>query len=653
MSKNLFTVVLFLTFSILTFSQPSEEPIFRVSLSDLKMTSYPKDSTANAIVLYEFGNSFVDENDYKLHTEEKYKIKIFNKEGFENATITIPLREKDNNSFDKIENIVATTYNLEGEKVTTTKLNKENIYKEKHEYYSLVKFTLPNLREGSVITYSYTTITPFMFNYKSWDFQSSIPKLYSEYCASIPGNWDYNIKLIGGKKLFINETKVKKECLRGGNGGVAHCFDAKYAMKDIPAFIEENHMTSKSNYLARIEYELKSFTQFNGVKESFTKTWEDVDKELKKEKTIGRQLAKSIKIEEILPTTILNETEPLTKAKSIYRFVQENYTWNEEFRIFRDVSVKDLIQEKSGNATVINILLKILLEETGIKTNPVLLSTRGNGFSTKLFPVISEFNYLIVQSTINNKTFLLDATDPFLSFGDLPFRCLNQYARLLDFKNGSKWIEIEPQSLSRVMYDVEMNFDEDQKLVGKVKSKRTGYHALKYKKAYYPNPAEYKENLTNNAPYLEIMDHTVTEDDVRAQDFSEVYKFEYHPENTGENIYLNPFFVKFFNENPFKLQERTYPIDFGYKDDYIYIFKLNLGEKYTVAEKPKDFRLALPSNTGEIGFSTKIMNNSVVIVMKFDFKSAMYSAEFYPYLKEYMGKIVDIQKNSLLLLKKI
>ena len=355
-------------------------------------------------------------------------------------------------------------------------------------------------------------------------------------------------------------------------------------MKDMPAFVEEDYMTSKSNYLARIEYELKSFMHFDGRKQSYTKTWEDVDKELKKEKTIGRQLAKSIKVEEILPANILNETDLLAKAKAIYRFVQENYTWNEEFRIFRDVSVKDLIQEKSGNATAINILLKILLEETGIKANPVLLSTRGNGFSTKLFPVISEFNYLIVQTTINNKTFLLDATDSFLSFGDLPFRCLNQYGRLLDFKNGSKWIEIEPQSLSRVMYDVEMNFDEEQKLVGKVKSKRTGYHALKHKKAYYPNPTAYRENLTNNAPYLEIIEHAVTEDDVTAQDFSEVYEIEYHPENTGENIYLNPFFVKFFTENPFKLQERTYPIDFGYRDDYLYMFRLNLGEKYTVDE---------------------------------------------------------------------
>src|SRR5690606_14567571 len=102
-----------------------------------------------------------------------------------------------------------------------------------------------------------------------------------------------------------------------------------------------------------------------------------------------------------------------------------------------------------GNVSSINILLHNLLEETGIDVKPVLLSTRNNGFATKIFPVISEFNYLIVHANINNETFFLDATDKYLSFGEIPFRCLNQYGRLLDFKNGSDWIDIAPKNMSQ------------------------------------------------------------------------------------------------------------------------------------------------------------------------------------------------------------
>ncbi|MFI1773239.1 transglutaminase domain-containing protein [Thalassobellus citreus] len=653
MKQFYFTLLLLLSF-LFTYSQENDkDQTYRVSLSDLKMTSYAKDSTANALVLYEKGNSYVDEREYDLRTQEKHKIKILNKEGFNHANVTIYLYKSDNNKYEEVEDIMASTYNLIDGEVVITKLDKKNIYREKYdENHTLVKFTLPNIKEGCVITYSYNLISPFMFKYKGWNFQGSIPKLYSEYCTSIPGNWEYNIKLVGGKKLFINESKVKKDCLRGGNGGVANCFEAKYAMKDMPAFIEEDYMTSKSNYLARIEYELKVFTHFDGRKNLYTKTWKTVDADLKKEKTIGKQLSKSIKAEEILPPNIFNETDPLKKAKAIYQFTQKNYSWNNEFRMFNDVSIKDLIKTKSGNATAINILLKILLEETGIHVNPVLISTRANGFATKIYPVISDFNYLIVQATIEGKTYLLDATDDYLSFGDIPFRCLNQDGRLLDFKNGSKWIDIKPQKKSTTLYNVELHIDTDNNFAGIVKNKRTGYHALKVKKKYFPNEDAYIERLANNSPYIEIFDYDTTTNDKTSPDFSESYNIEYNTDNTGDILYINPFFTKFFTENPFKLQERTYPIDFGYKDIYLYMFKLNFDENYSVIDKPEDLILSLPNNEGLITFSTKVLGNSINLVMKIDFKEAIYPPEYYPYLKKFMSKIVDIQTNSIIALKK-
>nr|WP_276205021.1 DUF3857 domain-containing protein [Flavivirga aquatica] len=111
----------------------------------------------------------------------------------------------------KVKKIIATTYNKIDGKVVKTQLQEKDIFKEKYnENYTLVKFTLPNIKEGSVITYNYTIISPFMFKYKGWNFQSKIPKLYSEYKASIPGNWEYKIKLVGSKEFAVNESKVEK-----------------------------------------------------------------------------------------------------------------------------------------------------------------------------------------------------------------------------------------------------------------------------------------------------------------------------------------------------------------------------------------------------------------------------------------------------------
>ncbi|KJD33116.1 hypothetical protein PK35_09170 [Tamlana nanhaiensis] len=649
--KKSYIFALFLTYSILSFSQAIEvEPSFRVSLKDLKMNSFEKDTTANAVVLYEYGKSYIEPHHYKLITEKKFKIKLLNKDGFKHASVNIHLYKKDNFMLEFVDDIVATTYNLENGEVVTTKLKKNQIFTEKYDdNHTIKKFTLPNIKEGSVISYSYKIESPFKFKYHPWYFQSDIPKVYSEYNTSIPANYRYHIKLIGGKKLAINENKLEKDCLRGGNGGVASCFVSRYAMKDMPAFIEESYMTTKYNYLSRIEYELETFSGFDGTKQDFTKSWKDVDKELRTDKNIGKQLRKSVKIEEILPQNIINEPDALKRAQAIYKFVQDNYTWNEEFAMFKDVSVKDLIKEKSSNATAINILLNILLEESGITSYPVLLSTRGNGFATKIFPVLTDFNYLIAKISIDGKDYLLDATDGYLTFGELPFRCLNQYARLLDFESESSWIDIQPASRSSKMYTVSLSFDENQNLTGTVKNRLTGYNAYFAKQDYFPNDEAYVEELTNNSPFIEISNHSVsTEQDSKM--FSESYDIEYIQDETGENIYINPFVIKFFKENPFKLQERSYPIDLGFKRNYLYTTTLNINDNHTVKELPESVRLGLPNNTGEINFNVTQLGNVLSLTFKLSLNSEIYPAYYYPYLKEFMSKAVDIQKNSIIVL---
>ena len=80
--------------------------------------------------------------------------------------------------------------------------------------------------------------------------------------------------------------------------------------------------------------------------------------------------------------------------------------------------------------------------------------------------------------------------------------------------------------------------------------------------------------------------------------------------------------------------------------------KLDLGEHYSVLEKPKDLNLALPNNKGTIRFSSIIQGNVVNLLFKVSFKDAIYASEYYSYLKEFMSKAVETQTNSLIVLKK-
>jgi len=651
--KQYFLYLLILI-SFNSFSQSSfTSESFDVSRHDLETNIYEKDSTANALILYEYGNSYIDKKDFDLKTEIKRKVKILNRKGFDQATITIHLYN-DKNTKQEVKDIKATTFNLLNGKVESTRLKSNNIFTEKiDKNNTVVKFTLPAIKEGSVFTYSYRISSPFVFKYHGWHFQGSIPTLYSEYSTSIPGNYEYHIKLIGYLKLFKEDRVLKRDCLTVSNGGAADCTNTTYIMKDIPAFIEEDYMTSKYNYLSRIEYEMKTFQGFDNTIKHYTKTWKSVDNELKTEPTIGRQLNKNIKPEDLLPSEIVSEASTIKKAKDIYQYVQNNYAWNGEDKIFNEVSIKDLLEDKSGNSASINILLHNLLEESSYDVKPVLVSTRSNGFPTKIYPVITDFNYILVQITINNKKYLLDATDKYLNFGQIPFKCLNHYGRLLDFKNGSEWIDIIAPEVSSIQYKLDLRINENDMLSGQIFTRQSGYYALDKKKDFYSDPTNYLENLQNRLPTIEILEHEVISSGIVDERFEEKIDIKFSEESiVADKIYFNPFTFKFFDENPFKLQERSYPIDFGYKKAYVYSLSLDIGDKYDIVEVPDGITVKLPNNVGEFAFANQTNGKILKLYFKISFKEPKYDPAYYQYLKKFMSQIVNTQKNSLIVLQK-
>lgn len=623
-----------------------------VTKGDLDQKAFAKDSTANALVIYEVGKSYVDQETFKLHTEINRKIKILNRNGFEHGELSIYLYDNNEGRKEKVENIKANVYNIENGSIVNTKLDKNAIYEEQYnDNYTIVKVAFPNVQEGSVINYSYTLISPFFFKYKGWNFQEDIPKLYSEYNASIPGNWQYNIKLVGGQKLTTNISDIEKYCLHVSGGGSANCAVYKYVMKDIPAFIEEDYMTTRQNYLARIEYELATFTSFTGVKDNITKTWKSTDKEIEREMDIGKQLKKVNAVKGLLSEDIVTENDQLTKAKRIFSYVQENFAWNEEYRVLNDISLKETIKTGSGSVGNINTILHNLLVANGIDAKPILISTRNNGLITKIYPVISEFNYLIVKAEIDGKTYLLDATDDYLSFGQIPFRCLNQYGRLLDFDNGSQWYDLNIDDYSVMQYRYQLELDENQEIKGSVSYGSRGYHALSDKKKYLNNPTAIDE-FTNSFSSVDISAFEIVNTEKTGEQFNSKFQVNITPDAVANTIYVDPFLFKFFSKNPFKLQERSYPIDFGFKDSFSYRIQLKVDDTYEIKELPKAQKIDLDTNKGSMVMTCQQDGNLINIYFKLIFNEAVYGSNYYDGLKKLMANVVDVQKNSLIVLEK-
>lgn len=652
---------LLLLFLLTGFSSSQAQEIYntknlQVSGEDLRATTFSNDSTANSFYIFEKGfTRFEDEGNYNLITDYSAKIKILNKEGYDHANVEIRL-SKSKSGHEEIHKLEATTYFWENGKKNWVKLDASNIYTEKNENYDIVKFTFPSISPGAVLVYSYQKESPFFFNLYTWWFQEDIPKLYSSYETSIPANYLYNIKKVGELSLDVNTSKIKSRCFKPiVSATPGDCILSEYTMKNIPAFIEEPYLTSKYNFVARIEYELMQVTNLYGIVKNYTKSWSDVDHELKTNNNIGRQLNRTSLVKHILPENLQQKPNSLSKAKDIFDFIKENYTWDGEYKIYGDMNLKDVINEKSGNVSSINILMHNIFEREGFKVLPVMISTRSNGFPTKLYPVLSEFNYLMVQLEVEGEKYFLDATEKNIGFGEIPFRGLNQYARLLDFDNESSWIEIEPSDFSRIVVMDSLKVSADGTSNGISEHVFNGYHALQARNSLEKlREDEIFNELSNPSSFTRSGEITMENQKKVSEALHIKYELNNQTQKINDAIFLNPFSFRFFKRNPFQLESRQYPIDFGYKDEYSYIINIEIPENYKFEEFPEQKLLRLPESGGILQFFIRQNNDTNLdVYCRLSFPKAFYSSAYYPYLKEFFDAIIEVQTQSLIVIQEI
>ncbi len=654
MYKSLYILRLVFFFSFLGTAQ-IPDTFGNVTALEKSMTTYDKDADAVAVVLYERGDNYFKVVNGKVRLLKEYhaKVKILNKQGFDHGTIEIPYYHNDTSS-EKITTIKAVTHNGDNQYHV---LPSEMFTVDLTERWKATKFTFPKIQKGSVLEYTYSITSPYYGNFDGWAFQSEIPKIYSEFNARIPGNFIYNRSLTGYLKLTTNDASIKKNCFYLEGVGDADCEIAKYAMKDIPAFkMDEEFALSQKNYIAQIEFEMSEIIGLDGTSDKYTKSWKDVDREFRSDKDIGRQLTKKGFFEKNVPSSLLIEGDAMKRAKNIYKFVQNHFTWNEEYGVYNDNRVKQAFEQKKGTTAEINMSLINLLNAAEIPTHLMLLATRQRGLPKKVHPVMNDFNYTVAKTTIDGQDYLLDASDKYHPFGYLPFRALNHYGRVMDFKNESYWFDIKPNTKNKYQVRASIKFDpESQNATGVLDVFSTGYKAIQKREQinYYSKEA-YLDNIEKQFEGdFAITSYEKNEARSDEEKVAERFSFELAEVLQGDLLYFNPFLIRFFDENPFQIKERTYPIDFGYPATYRYQISIQIPEGFEVKELPEKKAIAIDERKRvTYRFYNDQKQNSVLLSFDLSLNSTHFKADNYEVLKDLFKQIVNDQKNSLVVLKR-
>ncbi len=636
------------------FSQERQTAEFgKPSENEFALKIYEKDTTAAAVVLFEQGYyEFETVGDYIRLIKNVYrKVKVFDSKRFDGGSVDVPLLVS-NGSSEKVTRYDALTHNGS---IKTYVAPDAIFVTSAKDIGKVFRIVFPDVKNGSIIEYTYRLESPFFFNFNGWEFQGELPVIYSEFISNIAGNFRYKSVLYGKHPLYFQSTELKKNCFRPAEHySSADCIKAVFAITDVPAFHKEDYMLSERNYISRIDFEPIEFVGYFGKTTKFSNKWEDVDKLFKKGDDVGIQLNKTGYFKRRLPDSILSKTDNLEKAKAIYKFIQNHYTWDGSFYSSETV-VKDAFDQRKGSVSEINISLINAMKTAGLDTKLMLLSTRQNGLPTNLYPVMTKFNYTVAVLKIADQTYLLDATNKQAPFGVIPFHALNVQGRVMDFKNGSYWMPIEPFKQNIHYANAQIAALENGNFSGKVNQASYGYIALEKRSTIEENTLEeYIKTEENDKAGIEIDSLQVEDLSQIEKPFKENYTISIEPETVGNKVILHPFFNKtYFNENPFKMKERSYPMDFGFPFTNTYIISIDLGNVYEVEQLPKSRIIKLPGEDGECSVTYAAEGSKINIRFNMKLSAYHFPPDAYQSLKEFFGTMITMLKEESIVLKKI
>lgn len=655
-------VVLFLLLMV-SVVKAQELKLGKVTTAELEEKQYPKDTAAVAAILYKKGRTFFTyniRNGFVMNHEFTYRIKIYKKEGLDWATFEVPYYiGYENLNDDFLSFYDAVTYNIENGVIVKTKLNSEGSFKTKvDENWKKASITLPNVKAGSIIEFSYTLKSENIEHFPVYDIQYEIPVNYSEYKTEIP-NFFYYKTILKGFVDVKSDSKYQSGSLNYADENSQtvsigfQSFNSVYVAKDVPAIKEEEYVDNSKNYQASIHNELEKTAFPEREVKDYSSTWEGVAKTIFNSKYFGEQLKESSFFIKDLGLILKDIDSKEERLKAVFKFVQEKMHWNNEYGYYTDKGVVKAYADRTGNIAEINFILISMLRLAGISTDPVLISTIEHGIP--VFPSRTDFNYVVAMAEIDGKQILLDATHNYTTQNILPLNALNWKGRLIKQDGTSNEINLVPTAPSVVNYNLSVKVDASGEISGEIKSRKSNYEAYKFRDKYAGiNSDSYIEKLEDSYDGIEISEYTIVNknaDLLRPVDESFAFKSTNQSEIIGEQIFLNPMLFFTLHKNPFVQDERKMPIYFGYPILNKYNISIEIPEGYQVESLPKGINLS----TGDGSFAYKYFleknENRIQIVVQSETKNAVVPAEDYLMLKDFYQQIMDKQKEKIVLKK--
>ncbi|MEO9964555.1 MAG: DUF3857 domain-containing protein [Reichenbachiella sp.] len=593
---------------------------------ELKNISFDKE--ANAVILGEKADIAIFRGE--VYTKYHIKIKILSRKGLDQADISIPYNPKAD--LESIGKINAQTLNVVNGKVEATKLLASDIYTENSsETHHEKKFTFKNVKIGSVIEYKYTKTSKSVRHLEYWYFQNDIPTLLSVCTVDIPEDLDY--------RPIYNGSKLKKKYLEESTD--------KWFLTNLPSIKKEDFVFNHLKYAEGISFQLEGYKELMDVSSNEVKsvqtmtTWKQLSQEIANSERFSSYLSKR-KISEKIVSGLNIQKDTL---EEVFNYVQNKFIHSNNYGIFPRRPVGKLLGEvnEPADADEINLLLVSLLRNSGIAAYPMLISMRSYGEIMKSYPLLDQFNHLIVYVNYKGVVYYLDASDSESSTTLLPVDCLSQEGYIID-QNFSEWKPIIQSAISKQKVDIKISQLPDKTWKYNYKILLEGYEAQKFINSESTIYSELFEAFETSSPLTRT--EYVSKDGGPGIAISSNIILE--PESSSV-LYLSSDPLSLYPKNPYKNDTRAYPIELDYPFIYEKKITLIVPENLQIVSLADNVNKSLPNDCGSLQIFTKANSSILSSNVKLDMPQMIIPQFFLDRLKQLYQHMVTSSEEMLVL----
>lgn len=663
MKNTLFTTFLFLFVNGLFAQEVSvPEPSMKFgkpSDEEISMTTYTPDTTASAVVLckkLEVYYTFAAQ-DFQVNYEYETKIKVLKSDGTDYANVSIPYYDNIESSLIKeaVVQIDACAYNLEGGKVERTKMKKEFIFKERlNDQYVQLKFSIPNVKVGTVIEYKYKILSDLYYDLRDWSAQQSIPTLYTEYNITLPEYFKFSIDSRGTEQLESKEQTENVSFTIGGQ--ILQCGGRNLRFKghQLSALRDDNYIWCADDYATQVNFELSGIDFPGTFSKSFSHTWEDIDKALLNDQDFGGRLKMHNPFQEEMKSLQLDQmNNNQEKIATVYMFLKQRIKWDGTYSLYGGKARK-IVKDGTANNAEINFILMSMLRDAGIHSYPVVMSRRDRGVIPYSHPSIQKLNTFVVAIADTDSTMVfLDGSVNTGYLNTLPPVLMVNRARMISPGLNGKWIDLSQLGKSQLRSIVNATLLPDGKISGTRTTNYKGQYAATFRDQYHAakDSTEFIDKLATKEN-IQVTGMQMEGINLFSPNVKETVQFEKQISTNDHFIYLNPLVFLHVEKNPFTQTERKLPVEYSFAEQINLSISLALPEGYVVDEMPQPLQIKTSDGGATCRYNLAVENNRLTVTYFFVSNKLLYLPSEYSELQNFW-RVVTEKNNEMIVLKKL